>query len=155
MAVVLTKNADANSKAIESPPPKGAPYSVPLPGSQVEGRSAVYRHWRFRDSPLLQTLDPAVRTGHDIFEVAVMKYPNNRCLGERPYDGVTKTWGKFVWQTYAQIAERRRNFGVGLVELHKNLGVTEEKYGVGLWCQNRPEWQITGMSDLFAMIFLC
>jgi long-chain acyl-CoA synthetase len=41
-------------------PPKGQPYSVPIPGSQAEGRSAVYRHWRFKDRPLLETLDPAV-----------------------------------------------------------------------------------------------
>jgi hypothetical protein len=43
------------------PPPKGHPYSVPIPGSQVEGQSAVYRHWRFADKPLLEILDPAVR----------------------------------------------------------------------------------------------
>lgn len=144
--LVLTKNADANLKAISAPVPKGGAYSVPIPGSEVEGRSAIYRHSRFRDGPLLQTLDPAVRTGHDIFTATAKKYPNKRCLGERPYNGATKTWGNFVWQTYAQVAERRRNFGVGIVELHKRLGVTDEKYGVGLWCQNRPEWQITGMS---------
>ena len=43
-----------------APPPKGQPYSVPIPGSQIEGRSAVYRNWRFVDKPLLETLDPAV-----------------------------------------------------------------------------------------------
>lgn len=42
---------------------------------------------------------------------------------------------------------RRKNFGAGLVHLHKQAGVTEESYAVGLWCQNRPEWQITGMWD--------
>ena len=34
--------------------------------------------------------------------------------------------------------------GAGLVHLHKQVGVTEQSYGIGLWCQNRPEWQITG-----------
>jgi hypothetical protein len=43
------------------PPPIGQPHSVALPGSKKEGRSAVYRHWRFQDE-LLKTLDPAVRT---------------------------------------------------------------------------------------------
>jgi long-chain acyl-CoA synthetase len=46
---------------------------------------------------------------------------------------------------YATVQRRRANFGAGIVELHKRAGVTEEKYGVGLWCQNRPEWQLTGM----------
>lgn len=40
--------------------------------------------------------------------------------------------------------KRRGNFGVGIVEIVKRAGVVDEKYGVGLWCQNRPEWQLTG-----------
>ena len=46
---------------------------------------------------------------------------------------------------YATVQRRRTEFGAGLVELHRRVGVTKRKYGVGLWCQNRPEWQITGM----------
>jgi long-chain acyl-CoA synthetase len=42
------------------PPAKGQPYSVPLPGSAAEGRSAIYRHWRFTDKPLLDKLVPEV-----------------------------------------------------------------------------------------------
>ena len=46
---------------LHEPPTKGKPYSVALPGSQIEGRSAIYRHWRFVDKPLLTTLTPEVR----------------------------------------------------------------------------------------------
>lgn len=45
---------------LSAPPPKGKPYSLPIPGSKVEGRSAVYRHWKFTKGPFLETLDPAV-----------------------------------------------------------------------------------------------
>jgi long-chain acyl-CoA synthetase len=45
---------------LQPPPPVGKPYGVPIPGSKVEGRSEVYRHWRFKDG-LLETLDPNVR----------------------------------------------------------------------------------------------
>jgi long-chain acyl-CoA synthetase len=45
---------------IRAPPPPGKPYSVALAGSKVEGRTPVYRHWRFTDG-LLDTLDPKVR----------------------------------------------------------------------------------------------
>ncbi|KAI9742452.1 MAG: hypothetical protein M1818_003986 [Claussenomyces sp. TS43310] len=144
----VPKNALAYQQLLETPPPPGSPYSVPLPGTAVENRTPVYRHWRFRDEPLLKTLDPAVLTGHDLFETAVKCFPNRKCLGSRGWDPVTKTYGEFEWATYAQTAKQRRDFGVGLVELHKRLGVSEDKYGVGLWCQNRPEWQIT---DLAAM----
>lgn len=153
MAIVLSRDVEANIRVLETPPSKGAPYSVPIPGSEVEGRSAVYRHWRFANGPVLQTLDPAVRTAHEIFESSLKKYPNNRCLGERSYDGVTKTWGGFTWQTYKQVGERRRNFGVGILELHKQLGITDEKFGVGLWCQNRPEWQITDLGCMSQSLF--
>lgn len=140
----LSQDPDAYCRFLLEPPPPGSPYSLPIPGSARDGRSAVYRHWRFVDGPLLQTIDPAVLTAHDMFESSVKRKPNARCLGKRPWDSLTKTWGKYEWITYAETAQRRRNFGVGLVDLQKRAGVTEEKYGVGLWCQNRPEWQITG-----------
>lgn len=138
-------DAAAYADFLAQPPPAGTPYSLPIPGSEREGRTAVYRHWRFRDGPLPKSLDPNITTAHEMFESSVKRVPNARCLGSRPWDPLTKTYGKYVWQTYSQVAQRRRNLGVGIVDLHKQLGVTEDKYGVGLWCQNRPEWQITGM----------
>jgi long-chain acyl-CoA synthetase len=127
-------------------PPKDTPYSLPIVGSEKEGRTAVYRHWYFKDRPLMKTLDPTILTAHDIFEAALKRVPHARCLGHRPWDPITKTYGKYQWMSYAETALRRKNFGAGIVELHKKAGVTEDKYGVGLWCQNRPEWQITGIS---------
>ena len=49
--------------------------------------------------------------------------------------------------TYDEVKKRRANFGVGIVQINKDAGVLEQKYGVGLWCQNRPEWQLTGTID--------
>lgn len=130
-----------------SPPPPGSPYGVPIPGTAIEGRTPIYRHYRYKDSPLLETFDPEVRTFHELFQDTVQRLPNNRCLGIRPWDPATKTWeGRYVWQTYAEVAERAKNFGSGLVELHRRVGVTADKFGVGLWCQNRPEWQITDIA---------
>ncbi|KAH8820477.1 hypothetical protein F5884DRAFT_50589 [Xylogone sp. PMI_703] len=133
---------------LRTPPPPGSPYSLPIPNSAREGKTAVYRHWQFVDKPLLQSANPAITTAHEAFEAAVQYRPNARCLGTRPYDPATKTFGKYEWMTYSEVAERRKNFGAGLVVLHKKAGVTGSKYGVGLWCQNRAEWQI---SDLGAM----
>lgn len=72
------------------------------------------------------------------------RVPKRPCLGHRPYDPSTKTFGDYVWQDYQTVQTRRANFGVGLVQLHKQVGITSTRIGVGLWCQNRPEWQITG-----------
>lgn len=73
-----------------------------------------------------------------------IRQPTRNCLGYRPYDKETKTYGPYQWMTYADVQIRRGNFGVGIVEVNKRAGILQPKYGVGLWCQNRPEWQLTG-----------
>lgn len=147
------QDPEAYVLSLRQPPPTGSPYSVPIPGSEREDRSAVYRHWRFRDGPVLLSYDPEVFTAHDFFESSMRRRPNARCLGTRHWDPVTKTHGKYQWQTYAEVGKRRKDFGAGIVELHKKIGVTEEKYGVGLWCQNRAEWQITDLGAMSQSLF--
>ena len=124
-------------------PPPGQPHSVRIPGSEKQGRTSIYRHWLFKDE-LCITLDPSIRTVHDIFEHSANRSPRNRCLGHRPYNSKTKTYGDYMYEDYQTIQRRRTNLGVGLVELHRRTGIIGTQYGVGLWCQNRPEWQIVG-----------
>lgn len=138
------QDPDTYVQTLRASPPPGSPYSLAIPGSAREGRSGIYRHYKFVDKPLLQTIDTECLTSHDFFEKSARKWPNARCLGHRAWDPATKTYGNYQWITYAETAERRKNFGVGLAELHKRAGITDNKYGVGLWCQNRPEWQIVG-----------
>lgn len=91
----------------------------------------------------------------DLFLKAVTaaRVPTSKCLGYRPYDPATKTFGQYEWLDYTTVQRRRANLGVGLVEINKQAGVVEQKYGVGLWCQNRPEWQLIGWS--FSGEILC
>lgn len=135
----------AKANEIVVPPPAGAPYSVAVPGTVQPGRTPVYRHWRF-EKGLLDTLDPAVTTAHEMFEDSLTRNAARPCFGRRPYLAASKSWGPYEWMDYATVGKRRANFGAGLVTLHKKAGVTQDKYGVGLWCQNRPEWQIVGKS---------
>ena len=141
-----------NAKKVIPPPPPGAANSVPIPGSEQKGRSPVYRHWRQKDG-LIHTLDPDIKTAHDFFEQSAKRVPNKNCLGHRPYDPSTKTFGPYVWESYAQIQKRRANFGVGIVALHQKLGVNGTQYGVGLWCQNRPEWQIVDLACMSQSLY--
>jgi len=139
------RETEAYIKTIATPPPPGSPYALPLPGTERPNRTAVYRHWRFQNGPLLETYDPAHQTLHDLFEASVANSPNSQCLGWRPWNPNTKTFEpKYTWITYGEVAQRRKNLGAGIAELHKRIGVTDDKYGVGLWSQNRAEWQITG-----------
>lgn len=135
------------AQRLAQPPPPGQPHGVALPGTERSGRSPIYRHWQVKDKPLVTTLDPKIRTMHELFDDAAQRVVNNNCMGVRKWLPETKTWdNKFTWITYGEVAERRKNFGAGLVELHKRINHPQDKYGIGLWCQNRPEWQITGMS---------
>lgn len=130
-----------------TPPPPGSPYAVPVPGTEQEGRTPVYRHWRVKDGPLLETWNPKIRTFHDQFQDTVQHFPNNNLLGTRPWNPVTKTWEpRFAWLTYAEVHQRTKNLGSGIIELHRRIGHAPEKYGVGLWCQNRAEWQMTDIA---------
>ncbi|KAK8130169.1 AMP-binding enzyme [Apiospora kogelbergensis] len=99
------------------------------------------------DAPLLETFDPEVRTFHELFQDSAKRFPGNRCLGTRPWNATTKSWeNRYTWQTYEEVAERCKNFGSGILHLHRKAGVTADKFGVGLWCQNRAEWQITDIA---------
>ncbi|KAI1751182.1 AMP-binding enzyme [Xylaria castorea] len=139
---------------IASPPPPGSPYAGPIPGTEREGRTPIYRHWRFQDKPLLATYDPETRTFYDLFEHTVKHYPNNRCLGTRIWNSTNKTWeDKYVWNTYAEVAIRAKNFGSGIFELHRRIGIPPGNHGVGLWSQNRAEWQIADLGLITQSLF--
>ncbi|KAL1998471.1 hypothetical protein VTN02DRAFT_6118 [Thermoascus thermophilus] len=135
----------ARAEELRQAPPKGTPYSIAIPGTEKPGRSRVYRAWNMQKE-LLRSLDPQILTTHDAFESTANRTPNSPCLGWRPYDPKTKTYGQYQWIDYRTVQRRRANLGVGLVELHKKRGCDGQKFGVGLWCQNRPEWQITDLA---------
>lgn len=148
----MSKATLAEAARAHAPPPPGSVQSVALEGSQQSGRSKIYRHWRYRDG-LLKSIDPGVQTIHDIFEQAAIRWPGLRCLGKREYIAATKTWGPFVWETYSEVQQRRANLGVGLVMLHEQIGITGKQHGVGLWIQNRPEWQIVDQACVSQAFF--
>ncbi|ATY58485.1 AMP-binding enzyme [Cordyceps militaris] len=151
-------NPAAVAAAIEqfgAAPEAGRPHGVALAGTETPNRSAIYRHWQFADRPLLETLDPAVRTLHDLFASSAEQFPRNPCLGARQWRPATGTWDDgFTWLTYAEVAERRKNFGAGLAELHERIGHPKKsQYPVPLWAPNKPEWQIVELGCMSQGLF--
>lgn len=138
---------------IARPPPPGSPYAVPIPGTEREGRTPIYRHWKFQDK-LLATFSPEMRTFYDLFEHSAKNYPNSKCLGTRSWNPTTKSWeNKYTWTTYAEVATRAKNFGSGVFELHRRIGIPPGNHGVGLWSQNRAEWQIADIGLITQSLF--
>ncbi len=133
-------------------PPKGHPYSITLPNSEKPNRTHVYRHHKNRDG-ILETLDPSVTTAHEMFEYAAQRFPHAPCLGYRPYDSAKQAYGPYEWLDYETVRKRRSDFGAGLVELHSREGINGANYGVGLWCQNRPEWQLTDLACMSQSLY--
>ncbi|PWY79547.1 AMP-binding enzyme [Aspergillus heteromorphus CBS 117.55] len=143
----------ARANELRQEPPKGTPYSVALPGTEQPGRSKVYRAWNSTEG-ILKSLDPQVLTAHDIFESTANRLPKNHCLGWRPYNRTTKTYGPYQWMDYQTVQKRRTDFGAGIVELHHRHGCSSPgQYGVGLWCQNRPEWQLTDLACMSQSLY--
>ncbi|KAJ5908016.1 hypothetical protein N7495_000698 [Penicillium taxi] len=135
------------------PKPPGQPYSVTIPGTEKPGRSHVYRSWHAQNE-LLLTLDPQVMTVHDMFESTANRQPKSECLGWRPFNQTTKTFGPYQWLTYETVQKRRAALGAGLVELHQKHDCHRPgQYGVGLWSQNRPEWQLTDLACMSQGLF--
>lgn len=86
------------------------------------------------------------------FEQTAKRLPHQPCLGHRPWSSAKKAYGRYEWMDYETVQQRRAAFGAGLVELHARQGVVG-KYGVGLWCQNRPEWQITDLACMSQSLY--
>ncbi|RAH48546.1 putative AMP-binding enzyme [Aspergillus brunneoviolaceus CBS 621.78] len=138
---------------LQQEPPKGKPYGVALPGTEKPGRSPVYRTWN-STKELVKTLDPNVATAHDIFESTAGRVPKSDCLGWRPYDPIVKAYGPYQWMDYETVQKRRTAFGAGLVELHQKHGCHRPgQYGIGLWSQNRPEWQLTDLACMSQSLY--
>lgn len=130
---------------ISAPPAVGAPHGVPVPGTERPGRTPIYRHHLFRDRPLLTTIEPNVNSFHDMLELAIQSHGHKKALGVRPWNPATQEHeNRYEWMTFAQMGERRKHIGAGIVEAVEKAGVTQAKYGVGIWSQNSPEWHLLG-----------
>lgn len=82
-----------------------------------------------------------------MFATSARRYPKNKCFGWRERNPATNTWGPYLWMDYATVEQRRINFGAGILNVLQKHGETRvEKFGLGVWSQNRPEWQITDLA---------
>ncbi len=83
----------------------------------------------------------ALTTLLDVFDTGYALSKDLTFLGHRPVISKSplKYADHFVWQTYAQVDERRRNLGSAIHTLFENGTVGgRELPTVGLWSPNRP-----------------
>ncbi|KAM0787287.1 hypothetical protein ACM66B_006520 [Microbotryomycetes sp. NB124-2] len=117
--------------------------ALPVPGTGGKGETATYKSAAFYNANLAEH---GVTTTYAGFELGLKHSADAPCLGSRPWDSTKGDWAStFEWQTYKQVAERRTNLGAGVQKLAQDGKLGEgvsDHFVVGVWCTNRPEWQI-------------
>lgn len=102
---------------------------------------AHYRNALWRD--LISPGDPdrPAKTTVEVFETGLQRSTNKNCLGYRPLISKSpiKYADKYVWQTYAEVSERRYNLGSAIEGLFRSGAAGGGEYPtVGIWSINRP-----------------
>ncbi|GAA5923429.1 medium-chain fatty acid-CoA ligase FAA2 [Sporobolomyces koalae] len=114
------------------------PQALPVPGSKKPGGSHAYRNAIFS---LPQPADPRYpKTLYEAFDLGLKACGNQQFLGKREWDG--QDWAKeLTWETYNEVDAHRTRVGSGLAKLKEQLNDTSDRWNVGIWSINRPEWQ--------------
>ncbi|KAL7751852.1 medium-chain fatty acid-CoA ligase faa2 [Sorochytrium milnesiophthora] len=149
----------ADSSATAQSPKKVSDISLlkqamPVPGSARPGSSAVYRSALSPDALLQCDPDTRAMTIYEVFQHGVRVAKNGNCLGHRVFNKATGQWSQdYVWESYAQVDARVRNYGAGLMHLYDQEVIRKyapqtakypqpprDKWRLGLFSINRPEW---------------
>ncbi|KAG0355702.1 hypothetical protein BGZ54_001051 [Gamsiella multidivaricata] len=123
--------------------------SVELHGTRTPGATGHYRHPDFVNGLVDHfRAAPHVKTLYDLFQNSVSLYAEHDFLGHRPYNTVTQAYDGYSWQTFNQINKRVNAFGSGIMHLNSAiLGNPQlNRWSLGIWSLNRPEWFISEMS---------
>lgn len=133
--VPVPENADLKRQSLE------------VPGTKRPGQTAHYRNAIFGYVDL--NTPGALTTLPEIFDAGYALSKDLTFLGHRPVVSKSplKYADHYVWQTYSQVDDRRRNLGSAIHALFENGTVGGgELPTVGLWSPNRPEWVVVELA---------
>lgn len=121
-----------------------------IPGTEhIKGYSPVYRS-SLSPKHLVSAVHPELRTGLELFNFTVDRYPDSDCLGTRIKDPITGELSNYyVFETYKEVQKRSRNFGSGImsvVNIKRHKDFHENDFIVAILSYNRKEWIITDLA---------
>lgn len=136
--------------------------AVPLPNTKAPGYSAIYRN-KASVNGLINLPHPALTTLYETYECSATVYANRKAIGVRKKqaDGL---FGPYEWETYAQVSNRKRNFGSGILyslknnkfktqseahlkidNHHKVVAKGEMSFVLSQFSHNRKEWLLSDL----------
>ncbi|KAI5968836.1 hypothetical protein KGF57_000068 [Candida theae] len=136
--------------------------AVAVPGSEEKGHSPVYRN-AYSPDQLITKLHPSLDTLYTLFEFGYKFSENQKAFGvrEKLPDG---SFGKYQWQDYRTIKQRRNNLGSGIFfvlennpfrtksDIHQNLNYDPNRKGdsfiLTIFSHNRPEWALADLTSI-------
>lgn len=136
--------------------------AVALPNSEEKGHSPVYRN-KYSPDQLITKLHPSLDTLYALFEFGYKFSENQNAFGTREKlpDG---TFGKYQWQDYHTIKQRRNHLGSGIFfvlennpfrtnsDVHQNLSYDPTRKGdsfiLTIFSHNRPEWALADLTSI-------
>lgn len=120
---------------------------VALPNSKEPGHLPIYRN-AYSVNELRNVPHPSLTTLYKTFETTVAANPTSKCLGTRQ-KLADDSFGNYQWLTYAEVAQRRTDFGSGLFFVLQNnpyKAVLTNDFVLSLFSHNRPEWMFTDLA---------
>lgn len=129
-------------------PHLGQLQTVALQGTEKPGYSAIYRN-TLSPQKVIGSYHPSIKNLYDVFHASVNSSPDQPFLGGRRYDAATKTWSAgFHYRTYRETLDEARNLGAAIVKVvaDKAGRSQQEKYIVGMYLPNSPQWVVTDIA---------
>lgn len=120
-----------------------------VPHSQEKGYGPIFRSTL---SPKRQVscFDISLPSFYHHFLLCTRLWPNNDCLGIRPMDPQTGKYAdRYVYQSYAEVEERSRHLGSGimsLVNVKRCKALNENDFIVAILSYNRVEWVLADIA---------
>lgn len=127
--------------------------SVPLPGSEQPGFSAIYRNQASPDKVVL-CIHPQLTTLYDLFEHLAKIYQKQEAFGTR-ITNPDGSYGDYQWILYEDVYRRRLNLGAGIFFVLENnpFRTDSEVHQKCVYTSTRPE-TAAGQSPVDALPFV-
>lgn len=129
--------------------PKIVDQSIPVPGTETEEFSPIFRNAYLKGKPPVANLAPTFSTFYEVFEEAIKDFKDYNSVGQRRFNKKTNKFDDFyTWDNYETLGKKRDYVGSGIMKLMDDFApeAAKEEFILTLFSANKPEWIITDLA---------